>query len=119
MSVVDDYLKARANFDQVSREIAAVVVQLGEVASSLRQQPGETIFSNFDMVLPAEASMTHRSKSFDANNWPDPKKIMGLLKRWHETKSETKNAWNLIQPSMRGGLVPPNFDPPSDAYPRR
>ena len=105
----DAYLKARADFEAVKKQVMTIVQTIRDVANHLEKDPVHFSFTNTGTGLPPEAIMTRTAKSVDSNNWPNPTGIMALLVKFHEARSNVNTTWGAIPVSQRAGLVSPNL----------
>lgn len=103
----EEYLRARSDFESVSKELGKASTLLQSVADALKHQPGRMIFANSAIGLPIEASMSRDSKSFDAREWPSVDGLMALLDRWHKARANLSNTWARVPSELRSGLLPP------------
>lgn len=103
----DEYLKARAEFDHINREVVTMGEMITAVGSALKSKPGRFSFSNTNKGLPMEAGMSHDSVSFNGDDWRTAELIMDKLAEWHAAHDAVRNAWLAIPGGIRDGLQPP------------
>jgi hypothetical protein len=103
----DAYLDAKAAFENIENKVRDMSQTLINVGGAINRQPGRFIFSNCDLGLPMEASMSRDSISVDANQWKTPKQIQEMLAEWHKLKDAMHTAWQNVPAARREGLKPP------------
>jgi hypothetical protein len=103
----DAYLDAKAAFERVEKQLFDFGQMLASVGGAISRQPGKFIFSNCDMGLPMEASMSRESVTVDANQWRTPRQIQEMLAEWHKVKNAMYSAWAAVPASRRESLKPP------------
>lgn len=104
------YLEALADHNDCRQALYAVASQLTDVAGALRSDPYTVIFSNSGMGLPGPVALARDTKSFNANEWPTPQKIMTALANVHNSRDKLRNAWLSIEERLRSGLQRPPSD---------
>jgi hypothetical protein len=107
------YLEALAHFNECDAEVSRAVDILG-VGNQLQNNRAYFSFSHTQSDLPPEASLSRRSASFTANNWPDVPKLMGMLSRWHKAWAGVQSAWSNVPDNLKAGLKPPPADAVKD-----
>jgi hypothetical protein len=103
----DAYLDAKAAFENHDKRVKEFAQFLASVGNAISGQPGKFIFSNTNVGLPMEASMSPDSVSVNANEWRTPQQIQEMLAEWHKLKSEMRSAWDAVPAARRDGLKPP------------
>jgi hypothetical protein len=106
-SSVETYLEARAQFERCNQKIDEFSTIAATVSSILKSGRGTFSFANTSTGLPMEATMSGKSKSVDANQWPNAEQIQKALADWHSAKNEMSSAWSTIPAHHRSGLQPP------------
>lgn len=113
MSAVEDYLSAKAAFENFERNLWETAHLIQQVGIALKNQPGRMIFSNTSPGLPMEASMSRDSASFDGSQWKSAAQLQTMLADWHAKHNAMMNAWRSVPHDMQANLTPP--DAPSRA----
>ncbi|MGO4677530.1 hypothetical protein AB4Z40_32030 [Bosea sp. 2YAB26] len=114
MSVVEEYLSAKADFTRFETQLGEYATQIQTVATALMRQPGRMIFANVESGLPMEASMSRDSISFNGSEWKTAGQLQALLAEWHEKRRRMTSAWGAVPSDMK-----PNLSGPDERNQRR
>jgi hypothetical protein len=107
MMSTDAYLDAKAVYDRVSAELDAVANLLRTVAAGIQGSRGSFIFSNVNVGLPPEASMSRGGVSVNGNDWPTAEAIQQKLAQWHVARTAMHTTWSAVPADRKAGLIGP------------
>lgn len=117
MSQIEGYLTAKNEFTSFEVELKALAQLIRGVGAAIENSPGRMIFSNTQQGLPMEASMSHDSKSFNADQWKSAAQIQEMLAKWHQKRDAMMEAWNSIPAELRQNVIPPDGQGPAGGSP--
>lgn len=109
MSAVEDYLQANAEFESAKKELSTIAEELQMFAAQLARNPETTQFANTNVGLPMDISVSSRTKSFDATQWPTPERIQTAIAKRFNAKRKVQTAWGAVPRELQASLVAPKF----------
>ena len=103
----DAYIAARAAYVQADQSVDEIAAIISRVANALEQSRVRFIFSNLNVNLPAEVSMSRDKVSIDVNDWKTPSQIQESLANWHAARDTLIMEWAALTDDEKAGSRPP------------
>ncbi len=101
------YIDARAAYVKADQSVDEIAAIISRVANALEQSRVRFIFSNLNVNLPAEVSMSRDKVSIDANDWKTPSQIQESLANWHAARDILIMEWAAFTADEKAGTQPP------------